>query len=166
MAAAPPKQGVGMKYQNEIYQEKLRALHGAVMSRVVTVVGQAQSQIATLREAVTSAQFEAQLDLLIARMPSQSVDPSAAEAADLGSPGSDAAARKERIQRKLGLLFHGYKGDVLNVAKKSALYGSLFGPQLAIKFAVVAGGIQLIFIVGGIVYTVFLKNYAADEVRV
>lgn len=67
-------------------------------------------------------------------------------------------ARRERIGRKLAFLFARYRNDVLSAARTGAFVGSVLGRQGALRLAFVAGGAKLIFLLGGVTYTVFVRD--------
>lgn len=80
------------------------------------------------------------------------------ETADPFRPATEGLdERRARVREKLAFLYRHHCDEVLEAAKKGAFLGSILGPQTALRFALIAGGLRLGLIFGGVTYTVFIK---------
>lgn len=75
-----------------------------------------------------------------------------------GTASREPNARRKRIAQRLEFLFRAYRDEVLRSAKSGAVLGGTLGPKGAIRFAMAAGGLKLLVIVGGVTYTMLLDR--------
>ena len=171
---------MSLKNRAKVHASHLQSNLGSVVHHVRSKSFEATAQTAThivlagvrlrekVRQHLTSVEFEAKLDQLMSRQVArierpEMIDP-VGDAQHLNQQISlikrlekakVAGEIESRIQRKLQLLVSLYATDIFETARKGALYGGIFGPTIAVRFALVAGGVKLTLICAGVV-SVFL----------